>query len=511
MLSDAVDAFLESVSERAFDQPLLAIIRAQGFERVHLTHGAREFGKDAIGQRDGEQWAWQSKAGDVGQSQWRQINDQLDELRLVKLGHGAFDGEVPRRPVLVITGRLIGNAPDLFRDYNERAEAKGEPTLELWDRETLIGFLAESPDALLRGSMDGQLFATLGSVDAGSTTMDSVEHFSRRWSTWEPVRIAGLGVIEAATVCERLAAGDRLDLACHLALCLVRGSVAAGADPEISSAAGEMFETYAGRLLESREEILADEPATESGASAWVSYPVRCVRIAEIAGLLALRIRDEDPARAEELAGWLVRFLATQPGAAHPVSDSYAVSLIPTALALALVDREAARIFLRSATIWLCDAYERDRLGLASAEAAPKEEVERLLGCASRGSSWSVGASLRSPRSSWTWPAPLGSAICTPTYGMTSKRFAFTRESCASPMVPISLTVRGWTTVSIANVDFAESLGEEEPIAPHHLDPAGTKLCEEGRAWELLAVSSAVRDRHFYCALKALVVGADVA
>ena len=111
MLTDAVAAFLDSVSERAFDQPLLAIIRSQGFERIHLTHGGREFGKDAIGQRDGEQWAWQSKAGDVGQSQWQKMSAQLDELRVVNLGHGAFDSELPRHAVLVITGRLTEMHP----------------------------------------------------------------------------------------------------------------------------------------------------------------------------------------------------------------------------------------------------------------------------------------------------------------------------------------------------------------------------------------------------------------
>jgi Restriction endonuclease len=56
LLSDAVAAFLSSVSERAFDQALLAVLRAHGFERVHLVHGQREFGKDIIGQRDEEQW-----------------------------------------------------------------------------------------------------------------------------------------------------------------------------------------------------------------------------------------------------------------------------------------------------------------------------------------------------------------------------------------------------------------------------------------------------------------------
>ena len=183
MLSDAVAAFLDGVSERAFDQPLLAIIRAQGFEKIHFTHGAREFGKDAVAQRDREQWAWQSKAGDVNQAQWQAMSGQLDELRLVNLGHGGFDSELSRRAVLVITGRLIGNAPDLFRDYNERARAKDEPVLELWDREALVGFLADDPDEVLRGSVDGQLFAALGAIENGSSTATSIEHFSRRWIT----------------------------------------------------------------------------------------------------------------------------------------------------------------------------------------------------------------------------------------------------------------------------------------------------------------------------------------
>lgn len=54
------------------------------------------------------------------------------------------------------------------------------------------------------------------------------------------------------------------------------------------------------------------------------------------------------------------------------------------------------------------------------------------------------------------------------------------------------------------NVDFAGTLGDEDGIAPHHADAAGRELCKEGRAWELLATSSALRDRHFYCALEAM-------
>ena len=88
MLDDAVAAFLDSVNERAFDEPLVALLRAQGYSDVHLVHGAREFGKDVIGRKDGEQWGLQSKAGNIGQPEWRGLVGQLDELRLVDLGHG---------------------------------------------------------------------------------------------------------------------------------------------------------------------------------------------------------------------------------------------------------------------------------------------------------------------------------------------------------------------------------------------------------------------------------------
>jgi len=71
LLDDAVAAYLDSVSERAFDEPLVALLRVLGYSNVHLVHGQREFGKDVIGQLAGEQWAFQSKAGDIGQAAGR--------------------------------------------------------------------------------------------------------------------------------------------------------------------------------------------------------------------------------------------------------------------------------------------------------------------------------------------------------------------------------------------------------------------------------------------------------
>ncbi len=506
MLSDAVAAFLDSVSERAFDEPLLAILRSQGFERVHLVHGQREFGKDAIGQRDSAQWAWQSKAGDISQPEWRALVGQLDELRLTNLGHGAFDSRLPRHPVLITTGRLTGNAPDLFRDYNDRARAKGEPELEVWDRDTLIGLLANNSNAVLRGSMDGQLLAILGSADEGTATMQSLELFSRRWSTWELSRLAGLGVFEAALVCERLADQNRVDLGCHLALCLVRGAWAAGgADrraTEAADAAGDLFDSYAGRLWNECDDQLLDEDfVATSGHSAWISYPVRCTRIAEIVGLQILRHRSNNPDLATAMTKWLVRFVTSQPGASHPISDQYAVSLIPTALAIAGENGEAVRKYLSDATVWLCNAYERDRLGLAPVDASPTEETERLLG----GPLESVKLERR--RDSMAATVLLDLCAALDLSDLYADAYNDIEAVRIYPRIlrlnegPDEFDRAGMGNRLDPNVDFAEGL-EGSTIAPHHTDSSGKQLCVEGRAWDLLAISSALRDRYFYCALE---------
>jgi hypothetical protein len=217
LLDDAVGAFLDTVSERAFDEPLLGLLRAEGYTNVVLSHGTREFGKDAFARKGGEQWAFQSKAGDISHGDWRDLVGQLDELRLVNLGHGSFDTNLPRRPVLVTTGRLVGNAPDLYRDYNERAREREQPELGLWDRDDLLGRLSGNPDSLLRGAVDGPLLSMLGEIERGAATMDSLEVFSRRWEEYKGPRLSGIGLVEASLICEGLARSERLDLACHTA------------------------------------------------------------------------------------------------------------------------------------------------------------------------------------------------------------------------------------------------------------------------------------------------------
>lgn len=514
MLDDAVAAFLDAVGERQFDEPLLALLRAQGFTDVHLLHGAREFGKDVIARRDGLQWAWQAKAGDIGQSEWRALTGQLDELRTVNLGHGAFDVHMPRRPVLVTTGRLVGNAPELYRDYNDRARSRGEPELTLWTRDDLVGSLSGNPDAILRGSLDGQLLAQIGAVDSDDATMAGLEVFSRRWMTWEPERVAGLGVIEAALVCERLRAAERLDLACHLALCLVRGAWAARAGSSEATIAGEaaagLFENYARVLADECDERLLRPEAlvAYSGSSSWVTYPLRCVRIGELVALLALRVERVDADRARELRRWLVSFAEIQPGLARPLSDRYAVSMVPVALALAREAPDVARELIHRCAVWLADAYD-DALGLAGVDAAPAEEIERVIGASFE----AVDQERR--RGSLLATVLLDVCAVLGFDELYADIHNDVRAVQAYPQVmrlasgPDEYSRTGGGNRLDPNVDFTEQPAGTDLVAPHHGDPAGAQLAAEGRWWDLLAISSALRDRHFVAGISAAAAGSS--
>jgi hypothetical protein len=99
-LLDVVAAnFLDSVTEREFDAPLVALLRAAGFTDIHALHGQFEYGKDFIAKAGAPftQYAFQSKAGDIGLPRWTAMRGQIDLLRTNELAHPGFDRALMRR------------------------------------------------------------------------------------------------------------------------------------------------------------------------------------------------------------------------------------------------------------------------------------------------------------------------------------------------------------------------------------------------------------------------------
>jgi hypothetical protein len=501
LLDDAVAAFLDGITiERTFDEPFIALLRAERYTDVRLIHGQFEMGKDIIAQRDGQQWVFQTKAGSVGLPAFREIRNQLYDARMSDIAAPGFDKQAPRRAVLVLTGRLTGGAPAAAQEYSDKAAERGEPEVEFWDKDTLVGKFSGNADAVLRTSVDGQLLSLLGAVDDGSAEMDAIETFSRRWLSWEPSHIAGVGIVEASIVCERLRAAERLDLASHLALCAVRaGWVTADGTPVAAEAGRRLFNTYS-RLLwaECDERLLREKGIVGySGFSAWVTYQVRCLRVAEIVSLLALNSIEDDPALADEISEWIVKFVEAQPGLSRPLGDRYAVSVIPVVLLLARSYPDTATAVLRATAGWVCNRYERANLGLGDVEATPAEELTRILGAPFQ------HVTLPRRQTSQAAGVLLDLAALLEADGV----YADVRNDVLAVGLYPSVLIPGEGTDWLSrtglknrwdfNPAYVDELTQGTLVAPHLEFSDEAPPIPRERWWDGLAVSAAVRDRHF--------------
>jgi hypothetical protein len=114
---------------------------------------------------------------------------------------------------------------------------------------------------------------------------------------------------------------------------------------------------------------------------AMLTYPVICCRVAEALALgLALAREDGDGDAATRFEEAL-RVLAEQPGAARPVGDLFASSVVAVTVMLATFDPMAAKAYLGRVARWLLDRYDEDLAGLGLASLAEDEEktAERLF------------------------------------------------------------------------------------------------------------------------------------
>ena len=548
MLRDVVAGFLDTVTEREFDAPLLALLAARGFTDIHFIHGGFEFGKDVIAKGpkppDGDtgtgdpatwtthQYAIQSKAGALNLAAWREIRAQIDEARLYGLAHPSFSRALPRAAVLLTTGRLIGGAAVQAEDYRATERSDGRPGFEVWDRETLLDWLTTSPEAGLAGTSDGPVLALAGAIDVGQVILADLERRARAWLPPVPGTLAAAtdppgepaarqrrAAIEAAVLGNRLRLSGRLDQATYTALLLLRatwchtlnsGTDAAEPRSPAAAAAIRMFAGYAAELLDQAEPVAKDPrallDAVTPTAFAHVSYPVACARLAEILGLLGLLADGAMPnatatlhLNPDRIARTVQDLLEHQPGCAHPVSDAYAVSLIAPVLLTARHAPDTARRYLTSTAVWVADRYDPDHggIGLAATAADPATEVAYLLGAPyEHGPAPRPGSYLATVITDLTAIIP----------GCADLYMDMVNEFLAAGADPWLLQAdehraqwRPGTGATLTpNIIYTEPLPSNGIAAAHHrAEPPPVP------AWDALALTSITRDRHIPAILRA--------
>jgi len=515
MLSDVVGRYLDSLEEREFDAPFIALLRALGYWDIHFLHGSFEFGKDFIAKAEVEgvatQFAFQTKAGDINVAAWRnECRGQIDMLRTDDLAHPSFDVTLPRKAVFVTTGRLVGAAVPAAQQYRKYLATRGELDFTSWEKQDLIALITTDPHVLLASDSQGAFLALIGQIDQGKTVESDIERYSRRWLS-SPKTLLQL-TIEAAVIAQRLRRAGRLDLSCVAVLALLRATWmrSHSKDPVDSSAlftaddAAEMFRYYAWQIFDRCGDDMIDPVKllrSHGSLASHVTYPVFCLRVIEILGLLYLREESENCSRKEELGKFIVAFIGSNPGAAHPISDRWAVSLIPSVLTAAQRgELQTIRDLLLKTTKWVADRYESNGLGLAGTDSSPEEEVNRLLGDPFE----HIQINRRAESYIATVVLDLAAIVGLGDVFEIAINEFLAVELCPtiieSPDTTAQYMYEGGELSFTPNVEYAESWQPQDQwkVASHHKRARSDYYLQRlGRYWDHLALSFVLRDRHY--------------
>ncbi|MCZ7423752.1 hypothetical protein O7605_30015 [Verrucosispora sp. WMMA2121] len=509
MLEGVVDHYLQNVTEREFDAPLLALLAASGFFDIHKIHGAYEFGKDFIAKRqdDGRvrQYSIQSKAGDINTAAWREIRAQVDEARYNTIAHPSFDSTMERVAVLVTTGRLVGGAAPDAQQYREFLKGRGEIGFDVWDQDLLRQWLVGDPTCGLAGGLTGDFLAVLGAIDQGTVNQRQLERHTRTWATAPLPRVA----IEVAVVAERLRENRRSDMAAFAAICALR---AARSQPGAKNAeffaglARQLHAAYGLGLLEQYRAAIEDPRSLLNEVSPLmphIVYPIVCLRLVETWGLLALQLGLSEPER-RACAEAVSTVLSSQPGVERPPSDGWAHSVLLGALGSWVVGGQSVERYLEAVFVWLLDRYE-DGWGLPSSEATETEEIEFLVG--------PPLLHVEKKQRSHSYLAAVLLDLCV-IFGLPRLYEQGVGDLQALGVVPTLLladeSLARWGAGefglrAITNARYAAKWTDGPPFAQHHLARVDTI-----DSWDALALSTLPRNRHPFQAIVDLALAGKI-
>jgi hypothetical protein len=511
LLDAVIGNYLDGLTEREFDGPFMALLRAHGYTDIHFMHGAYEFGKDLIAKHieSGvtKQYAFQTKAGDIGLADYRVIRGQIDDLRRNSLGHPNYDAAAPRVAVLVTTGRLTGAAGPTAQADQGDLERRGEGSFVVWDRERLIELLRDVPEAGYPQGSEGRFLGLVAAVDDGQATETDIETYARRWCL--PIGgLAGLrrASIECGILSSRLRRAARGDLAAFTALCLVRGAWASSAQ-QMPAEDEAVLAADAGRSLFNYEvELLLHQITEESfdprgflgqlGAGMiYLAYPVACLRLLELASLYAL---GQSGDAASSALTFVARFAGGQPGATHPVSDRWAVSVLLTTLALLRTDRNGAEAYVDRVATWAIEMHDGDRMGLAGSRADIATEASMYL---------LAGVSSRKQRRNSSYLLAVLADVAA-IAGFDDLYQAIVNDIAYVEVFPEVIETQddpqqhlvqgdGLVRATARYPATLASRGSWKVAGHHQRSPGSYFLNRAGRDWDHLATMVVVRDRHF--------------
>ena len=280
-----------------------------------------------------------------------------------------------------------------------RSIAENFPSAEVlapWDRQdTVEMMLGHGPEQLFRSGIDirsyGAFYVLYGKIVDRLAKVDDIEkHFENRLraSITPEQRIAAVG-LEARLFADAARNSEQPYIALQALLAAIRGvafeiqnlgMMTAQLEALLRAAYAEALNQawIVSDVIVGQAEAAGGLVNASGGAALFVTYPVLCCNAMDA---LVLRSALEGPDDARASVSKLAKFVTSEPGCAHPISDRYAVSIAWAIRTLWSFDYVVeARALLKECTIWLIDRYWDSNSGLAACDAAEDEEIAQLLG-----------------------------------------------------------------------------------------------------------------------------------
>jgi hypothetical protein len=149
VIERAIENWLTRTNERNYQAAFCQVLMHQGHRVLYSSsHGPMEQGKDIITiGPDGECHAYQTKTGDIGLSEWRNIAGEIQELVELPVDYPGVDKSRPHAAYLVTNGTIKDPVRIQINDRNEDNQRKNRQYAHL----EVIG-----KDSLLKSFVDAQ-------------------------------------------------------------------------------------------------------------------------------------------------------------------------------------------------------------------------------------------------------------------------------------------------------------------------------------------------------------------
>jgi hypothetical protein len=379
MLISIIENYLTSIKEVQFFQPFINLLDVLGYNDIHLLHGPTEFGKDIIAKKEGEQFAFVIKVGDINQGKYaNEVKGQISEAQTNSLAHPNFI-HPPSKIIFVTTGKITSQVNLALQNYNNYSLKNNLSTVVVWTKDFLVKEFSQSGiESFFNLHSNPQFIIDFYDThtkiikDEIFQSFD-IERLSKKWMKFEfSINLNRLQVFFEAFYFSKLLLEKKRN---YEALMFVSALVRVLSIKGLLKENEEILKSFITDIVKSTIYTLGQSKVSESlnkiqGFFDIIYYPERCLELSE---MLSIGILLEENSIKESFVTCI-----KEKGCYKPISDNYASSVFFISLAMIKLNlSEEIKNYVINCTVWLCDRYQE--LGIAPVGSGKELEYSQLL------------------------------------------------------------------------------------------------------------------------------------